>query len=57
MSIGRNKRRLFGIKWFYEGDEKWRGSSKADENGCIGCCWYDLIEWKNQFNKYLKEKE
>ena len=48
---------FFGIKWFYEGDEQWRGSSKADENGCIGCCWYDLIEWKNQFNKYLKEKE
>ena len=48
---------FFGIKWFYEGDEKWRGSSKADENGCIGCCWYDLIEWKNQFNKYLKERE
>lgn len=46
MCIGRNKRRLFGIKWFYEGDEQWRGSSKADENGCIGCCWYDLIEWK-----------
>ena len=48
---------FFGIKWFYEGDEQWRRSSKADENGCIGCCWYDLIEWKNQFNKYLKEKE
>ena len=33
---------FFGIKWFYEGDERWRGSSKADERGCIGCCWYDL---------------
>lgn len=48
---------FFGIKWFYEGDEKWRGTSKADEAGCIGCCWYDLNEWKKQFNEYLARKE
>ena len=39
----------FGIKWFYKGDEHWRGSSKADESGCEGCCWYDMAEWKRQF--------
>ena len=48
---------FFGIRWFYEGDEKWRGASKADENGCIGCCWHDLNEWKKRFHEYLKEKE
>ena len=48
---------FFGIKWFYEGDEKWRGSSKADEKGCVGCCWYDLMEWKKRFNDYLEEKK
>lgn len=47
---------FFGIEWFYEGDENWNGTSKADENGCIGCCWYDLELWKKKFNKILKEK-
>ena len=44
---------FFGIKWFHSGDEQWRGSSKADENGCVGCCWYDLEEWKMKFNEHL----
>ena len=44
---------FFGIKWYYDGDENWRGTSKADENGCIGCCWYDLVLWKEKFNEYL----
>lgn len=47
---------FFGIQWYYEGDEKWLGNSKADENGCVGCCWYDLEVWKEKFNKYLSEK-
>lgn len=48
---------FFGIKWYPEGDENWNGSNNSDESGCIGCPWYDLKEWKDQFNKYLKEKE
>ena len=47
---------FFGIQWFYEGDEHWRGNSKADENGCKGCCWYDLAEWKKKFNEYMNNK-
>lgn len=47
---------FFGIKWFYSGDEKWQGSSKADQKGCVGCCWYDLEEWKEKFNEYLQGK-
>lgn len=45
---------FFGIKWYYEGDEQWRGTSKADENGCVGCCWYDLAVWKQYFNDHLQ---
>lgn len=44
---------FFGIEWYYEGDENWRGTSKADEQGCVGCCWYDMAEWKDRFNRYL----
>ena len=46
---------FFGIVWYYEGDRIWRGTSKADENGCVGCCWYDLILWKKTLNKHLDE--
>lgn len=44
---------FFGIEWYYEGDKMWRGTSKADENGCIGCPWYDLSRWKAEFNLHL----
>jgi len=47
---------FFGIEWYYDGDENWRGSSKADEKGCIGCCWYDLECWRIKFNEYLRPK-
>lgn len=47
----------FGIKWFYKGDDHWRGTSKADESGCEGCCWYDMAEWKRRFaEKLAKER-
>jgi hypothetical protein len=48
---------FFGIKWYYAGSETWEGTSKADENGCIGCPWYDLTKWKEEFNKYLAQAE
>lgn len=48
---------FFGIEWYYEGDSQWRGTSKADENGCVGCCWYDLLKWKEKFNGFLKLQE
>lgn len=44
---------FFGIEWYYKGDSQWRGSSKADEKGCIGCPWYDVMKWKVEFNKIL----
>lgn len=45
---------FFGIEWYYQGDSNWSGTSKADENGCVGCPWYDLHKWKDEFNKHLK---
>lgn len=47
---------FFGIKWYPVGDEKWRGSNKSDENGCVGCPWFDLRSWKKQFNEFLKKR-
>ena len=47
---------FFGIKWYPEGDDKWRGANASDENGCKGCPWYDLALWKKQFNEFLKTK-
>lgn len=46
---------FFGIEWYYEGDSQWQGTSKADENGCIGCPWYDVVKWKKEFNKHLND--
>lgn len=46
---------FFGIEWYYEGDRQWRGNSKADENGCVGCPWYDVKRWKAEFNKHLHD--
>ena len=48
---------FFGIRWYYEGDEHWHGASKADEQGCVGCCWYDLEAWKEKFNQFLASKQ
>lgn len=46
---------FFGIEWYYEGDRVWRGTSKADEKGCVGCPWYDIRKWKQEFNLHLKD--
>ena len=43
---------FLGIKWFYSGTEKWV-SSKNISDGCYGCPWFDLSEWKRKANKKL----
>jgi len=49
--VSQNKRGAFmGINWYYEGDENWNGVDKYDENGCIGCPWYDLEVWRDKLN-------
>ncbi len=43
---------LLGIKFFYEGNEKY-----DDNFGCVGCGWYDPEEWKKALNKLIEEEE
>jgi rubrerythrin len=45
---------FMGIRWYYIGNEKWV-AEKDDENGCIGCPWYDVGEWKEQLRKAIKK--
>lgn len=49
----------YGIPFFYEGDSEWDPSipskGKEAEQGCKGCAWYDLAEWRKQLLKKLEE--
>ena len=45
-----------GLKWYYEGDENWAGETAFDENGCVGCPWYDLELWKAKFLEASEKK-
>lgn len=48
-----NRRGNFpGIYFWYEGDEFWR-TEPHDENGCIGCFWYDPYKWREKLNKII----
>lgn len=42
----------FGIKFFYQGSEDWDISiplkGKCAEQGCVGCGWYDMAEWRKR---------
>jgi hypothetical protein len=42
-----------GIYFWYVGDETWQGASKSDENGCVGCFWYDPYKWRQELNKKI----
>lgn len=53
---------IYGLTFFYRGKIKWDDNiptrGKEAEEGCIGCPWYDIEEWKKQFNeKFRKEFE
>ena len=37
---------FFGIRFWYEGDEEYRGK-------CVGCGWYDGAEWRRCLNQRL----
>lgn len=49
---------IYGIEYFYEGDENWDSSipkvGKAAEKGCIGCPWYDIELWRKRLNQKLQ---
>ena len=42
-----------GIYFWYDGDENWRGENECDENGCVGCFWYDPYIWREELNKLI----
>lgn len=46
-----------GVKYWYRGNENWQGKDNFDENGCVGCFWYDPYEWRKQLNEIVKNKE
>lgn len=50
---------IYGIKYFYEGDEKWNPSipktGKEAEKGCRGCPWYDIELWRTKLNDELNK--
>lgn len=52
--------KLNGIDYFYHGGEKWpKGvptTGIAARVGCVGCFWYDMMEWRSSLNKLIKEK-
>ena len=45
---------IFGIKYFPIGTEQWDKNipvkGKKAEQGCKGCPWYDIAEWRNALN-------
>ncbi len=40
-----------GIYFWYEGDKNWNGETATDQNGCVGCFWYDPYKWREELNK------
>lgn len=47
----------FGIKFYYQGDEKWAigvpKKGKEAERGCLGCGWYDMQAWRDALNQKI----
>ena len=49
----------FGISYFYEGGAAWSTDIPARgieaEQGCVGCGWYDMQEWRKSLNEFLED--
>ena len=50
---------IYGINYFYEGDDKWDQSipkvGKAAEAGCVGCPWYDIELWREKLYEEINK--
>lgn len=45
---------FIGINYFYKGGPKWPAEiATNDENGCVGCFWYDPDSWRKSLNARL----
>ena len=56
-----NRGKLYGINYYYEGNEKWPKDvpkiGKEAENGCVGCGWYDIQKWRESLNELVNKKK
>lgn len=56
-----NRGKLYGINYYYEGNEKWPDHipkiGKEAEVGCIGCGWYDIQKWRDSLNELINNKK
>ncbi|MFA5603796.1 MAG: restriction endonuclease [Bacilli bacterium] len=52
---------IFGIPYFYAGDENWDESipktGKLAEKGCYGCPWYDIDKWRKELINLITKDE
>lgn len=50
---------IFGIDFFPIGSKKWNPNipqkGKKAEEGCIGCPWYDIEEWRERLQKEIED--
>ena len=46
-----------GIYFWYKGNENRQGKNACDENGCIGCFWYDPYKWRKELNEIVNNKK
>lgn len=53
--------KLNGIDYFYHWGEKWPAhvptTGVVAKVGCVGCFWYDMMEWRRSLNKFIKERK
>ena len=51
---------MFGIPYFYEGTETWDATmpttGKDAERGCVGCAWYDVVEWRQHLTETVAQR-
>ena len=56
-----NRGTIFGINYFYSGNENWDSSisktGKSAEIGCVGCPWYDIEAWRRNLNSLIKKSK
>jgi hypothetical protein len=53
----RERGTFIGINYFYEGGEMWdKNITDDNEQGCLGCFWYDPETWRNSLNSELKRR-
>ncbi len=53
-----NKRgKILGIDFYYQGDEEWSHDEVTGiraKDGCVGCGWYDIKEWREKLQNKLQ---